>query len=199
MNCQTNYMFHNYKMNIDYPTDKYCKLTEKIINIINEYKFDFINSLKDYKIQKDIIYELNISYEKFVYKNYISYVYKVEEYTGGAHPNHYIFTVIYDKKLDKIISIVDLINENRDFLNLLSVLSREELLNNYDINIDNSDLKEMFYSGTNPSISNFKNIAFTNGGILIVFERYAIAPYYMGEFRIIIPFKKINNFINQMG
>lgn len=196
MNCQTNSIFHNNKINIDYPNEKYCKLNKKINDIINEYRFDFINSLKDYYIQKNVIYELNISYEKYIYKDYISYVYKIEEYKGGAHPNYYIFTVIYNTKLDKIISINDLINENKNILNELSILSREELLNNYDIDIDNSNLKEMFYNGTNPIISNFKNIAFTNEGMLIIFERYSIAPYYMGEFRIVIPYNKIDNFNN---
>lgn len=191
MNYQTNYTLHNYKININYPNDKYYRLNEEICKIINEYRFDFINSLRDYNIQSNIIYELNMSYEKYEYKNYISYVYNVEEYTGGAHPNHYIFTVIYDKELNKIISIVDLINVNKNILNRLSILSRNELLSNYAININDNNLKDMFYNGTNPIITNFKNIAFTNEGILIIFERYSIAPYYMGEFKIIIPYDKI--------
>lgn len=193
MNYQYN-LYHNYNMSIDYPKTSYYKLNKKIDSIIEKYKFNFISSLMNYNIQSDITYTFNISYKEYRFKNYISIILYIEEYTGGAHPNHYISSIIYDIKANDIISIIDLVKQDKKILDILSSESRELLLKKYKININDINIKQMFYDGTSPSVSNFKNIAFTTEGLLIIFERYSIAPYYMGEFQIIIPYNKINNF-----
>ena len=37
--------------------------------------------------------------------------------------------------------------------------------------------------------SNFNTFALTNDGLLIFFGRYQVAPYYKGEFEVLIPYK----------
>ena len=50
----------------------------------------------------------------------------------------------------------------------------------------------MLKEGTQPLTNNYKNILFTNEGLIIYFERYQIAPYYYGDYKITIPYKYLN-------
>ena len=86
--------------------------------------------------------------------------------------------------------INDLINIDKNILIKLSNISREKLLRNKVLR--NSDVKEMLMDGTSPKTDNFKKIALTDEGIIIFFERYQIAPYYFGDYNILIPYSKLN-------
>ena len=50
----------------------------------------------------------------------------------------------------------------------------------------------MLKEGTLPTTDNFKNILFTDKGLIIYFERYQIAPYYYGDYNIIAPYEDLN-------
>ncbi|MBP3634919.1 MAG: DUF3298 domain-containing protein [Bacilli bacterium] len=191
MNYINNSILHNYMIDANYDVTGYIALDKKVNGIINKYINDFVYNLPPYSVEPNVIYYFNLNNEKYEYKKYLSYVYKIEEYTGGAHPSHYIFTVIYDKKNNKIISIIDFIKYDKMLLKKLSKLSRVELINNYDFDLPDDNLKSIFYDGTEGILKNYKNILPTESGLLIIFERYQIAPYYMGEFSIILPYDKL--------
>ena len=53
-------------------------------------------------------------------------------------------------------------------------------------------VNDMLKEGTLPTADNFKNILFSDKGLIIYFERYQIAPYYYGDYSITIPYKYIN-------
>lgn len=176
------------EVNITYPVTKYTVLNEEITSIISDYQKEFQEELK--YIIPNSYYTLNISYQKYKYKNYISIILFTEFYTGGAHPNHLIKTINYDTKNNKIITIDDLITKDKDIINKLSILSREYLSKNKIFN--DEIVKEMMLEGTKKKKENFSNFAFTDNGLMILFERYQIAPYYFGDYHIIIPYSKLN-------
>lgn len=178
--------FHNYKIQIHYPNTIYNNLDKLIENNIKSYIHKFKSDIKDFKIQQDQYYALYITYDSYVYQNYLSYVFYIEYYTGGAHPNHEIWTVNYDNKLNKVITIDDLVEYNSNILKTFSSISRKELINNeriVDIN--------MLMSGTEPIKDNFKSFVFSNTGLILFFERYQIAPYSSGDFKLTIPYNQI--------
>ena len=158
-------------------------------SIIAKQKYEIKNTFKDtnYKVLNDEIhknlnmfidefkkeiddcndsYYINITYNIYEYNNYLSYVFYIESYIGGAHPNHKIWTIIYDKDSDSIINI-------------------DTLFNKYIVDTN------MMLEGTKPIKENFSNFVFTEDGILILFEYYQIAPYASGEFKVIIPYNSI--------
>ena len=124
------------------------------------------------------------------YKDYISLVFYSELFLGGAHPNHYIDTIIYNTKNNSFTNINDLIKIDKNILNKLSDISRGELAKNKVLS--SSDVKDMLMDGTSPKTDNFKRFALTDEGIIIFFERYQIAPYYFGDYNILIPYSKLN-------
>ena len=46
--------------------------------------------------------------------------------------------------------------------------------------------------GTTPNKKNFTKLIFSNKGLILYFERYQIAPYYLGEYNITIPYNNLN-------
>jgi len=183
---------YDYKILIYYPITKYPTLNNNIKENILPYLKEFKSSLKYIPEQKNQYYSLIILYENYEYKNYISYVFRIEDYTGGAHPNHRMYTVVYDKEKNKVISIEDLIKYNNQILNIFSKISREKLKNNKRI-----VSASMFFEGTRPKKENFINFAFTKDGILLFYPYYQIAPYSEGEFNVIIPYDNINKHYNK--
>lgn len=178
----------NYKIKVYYPETKYSKLDntidKKIEKIVSEFKSEAANN----QIFPNLISDLIITYDKYVYNNYISYVFFIEYFTGGAHPNHEIWTITYDIKNDSIITIDDLIKDNSEFLKKVSDYTRSELLHNPGI----TDI-QMLIDGTRPDKDNFSNFAFTNDGYLVFFPHYQVAPYSSGSFVVKIPYSEIFN------
>ncbi len=174
------------KILIYYPNSNYELLdntiTNKISNIISDFKSNLNTTIK-----QDITYTLDIFYEKYEYKDILSYVFHIDEYLGGAHPSHNIWTISYDKQNNKIIDINTLIDKNSNILNIFSELSRKEFLYNKNI-VDTN----MMLEGTKPNKENFLNFAFSKEGLILFFEYYQIAPYSSGEFSLVIPYNKLD-------
>lgn len=179
------------EINIKYPCYKYKKLNKVINNYINGYVKNFRNNSfgENYSF-----YTLYIDYKEYLYNNYISIVFYSEIFLGGAHPSHYIDTVVYDSVNDIIIDIDYLINNDIIKLSELSSLAREYLSHNKIF--DNTYIRDMMFKGTTSDKNNFKRFVFNDKGIIFFFERYQIAPYYFGEYNILIPYEKINLVIN---
>lgn len=179
-----------YKINIYYPISDYPVLNDTIITTINHRLNEFKKIVDLKSVQPNQIYTLDILYTKYEYNNYLSYVFRVSEYTGGAHPNHTIFTISYDKNNNKMIDITSLVSNNDNLLNLLSNISRSILKENELFN-DNK-IFGMMLDGTKPNLENFRNFVFSKEGLLIFFEQYKIAPYSYGEFNVLIPYSNLN-------
>lgn len=177
------------EINIEYKLTKYPILNKEIEKTIDYHKRIFYNSIDNNTIN-NITYTLYITYKEYNYNNYISYIFYIETFLGGPHPNHQITTLNYNITNNKLININTLIQNNPAILNTLSNLSRDkldkiEVFNDYN-------LKDMMIEGTKPTKNNFKNFIFTNNGLMIIFERYQIAPYYLGEYNITIPYNNLN-------
>lgn len=175
-------------MKITYPRTKYLYLNNYISLNIGKIINEFLEGGK-VVAEPFFDYYLIINYDEFSYKNYLSYVFYVSIYTGGAHPDNRIFTINYDKLKNKIIKIDDIIN-NKALLDI-SRESRRQLLSDKNIGHDQNSL-EMLTSGTTPNSENFKNFVFTDKGIVIYFEQYQVAPYAAGSFSVLIPYNLLS-------
>lgn len=181
---------HKNKINIYFPITNYKLLDKEINNIVDTYVKEFKDAINEYKIQENLYYTLYINYDEYTYKNYISFVFNIEMFTGGAHPNHFITTINYDTLNNKFINIDSLINLNINILNSLSKESRNILSSDKKFQINYN--KDMMYEGTLPNKKNFKNFVLTENGLKILFNYYQIAPYYYGETIINIEYEKLN-------
>ena len=172
---------------INYPSTNYPKVN----TLIKEYLDTNINTFKNITLNKTkTAYYLIINYKEYYYHNLISYIFFSESFTGGAHPIHLIKTLVYNIDTNSFITINTIIKNNPNILNELSTYTYNTLSNKkiFQPQVVNDMLKE----GTLPTADNFKNILFSDKGLIIYFERYQIAPYYYGDYSITIPYKELN-------
>ena len=175
-----------YFLEVFYPVTDYEVLNQQIQQMITNYIDDFEQSLSTDTIHNDQMYSLMISYETYEYPPFVSYRFTIFMDTGGAHPNHFLWTVVFDQEEERIISIADLEKTYPAILSIFSRYSREILMDNPGI-VNSS----MLFEGTKPTLENFSHFVFTSQGILIFFEHYQVAPYSSGEFQVLIPYEKI--------
>ena len=100
----------NYKVKVYYPYTPYAILNSTIEDKVTKEVTSLIDTSKENMIQPNQFYTLNINYEQYSYRDYISYVFFISVYTGGAHPNNTIWTITFDKVNSKFITIEDLVN-----------------------------------------------------------------------------------------
>lgn len=179
-----------YLMKIYYPKTEYQNLNEYVANSINEVKESFFEEINQLgKISNEGKYELNITFNQYEYKSYISFAFDVMIDLCGAHPYNYIFTVIYDTDSKSIVTINDLIKKDKEFLIKLSEKTYEDLKENESIKEYSDD--ENLRNGLKPIVSNFENIIFDNDKLVVFINIYQVAPYVAGNFEVAIPYDKI--------
>lgn len=179
----------NYDIKVYYPETKYSNLNDEIKKQIDSYITYFVNEIDGIEKQENVKYQLQIRFDSYEYERYISFVFEIFEDYGGAHPNSSIWTISYDIKDNKIVTIDNLIAKNSNILNFLSEYSFENLKENKDIK--ENYIEEMLVSGTKPIRDNFQYFAFAKDGFKLFFPRYSVAPYSSGSFVVNIPYDKI--------
>ena len=177
-------MKNQIRIKIDYPKTTYSLLNKNLVEQLNTVVQEFINYQKQL-IQQDINYTLDIEEEQHTYKDYISYLFYITIYMGGAHPNRIVFTVNYDRRQNKMITVDDFVKA--DVLDHICNESRKQLQQNKMI-MQNQALLQMMLEGTTPDKNNFKNFIFDENGITIYFQQYQLAPYSSGIMQVTIPY-----------
>ena len=168
---------------IVYPSTNYTKLNKRIKKIITNQINDFTKITLN---KEKTTYYLIINYKSYSYKTIISYIFFTESYFLGAHPIHEIWTVNYDYKENKFITIDNIINNNQIILNNIANYTYQNLSQKKIF--QNETVLNMLKEGTKPRLNNSKHILFSKEGLIIYFDRYQIAPYYYGNYSITIPY-----------
>lgn len=179
-----------YSIKVYYPKTEYDNLNEYIVKIITEIKQSFLEEINKLgKITDKCKYELNITFNQYEYKSYISFAFDVMIDLCGAHPYNYIFTINYDTSSKKIITINELVKKDNELLNKLSAKTYDILKDNVNIKEYSDD--EKLKDGLKPNASNFENIIFDKDKLVVFINTYQVAPYVAGNFEITIPYNEI--------
>lgn len=173
---------------IVYPSTNYTKLNKRIKKIITNQINDFTKITLN---KEKTTYYLIINYKSYSYKTIISYIFFTESYFLGAHPIHEIWTVNYDYKDNKFITIENIINNNQIILNNIANYTYQNLSQKKIF--QNETVLNMLKEGTKPRLNNYKHILFSKEGLIIYFDRYQIAPYYYGNYSITIPYNVLKS------
>ena len=184
---------NGYKVDIYYPYTLDDNLNSYISTKLELY-------IKDIKFAASR-YDEEVAKGKYVLKiffnvtkssdDYISFIFFVNQDIKYLHPNEYIFVINYDKKNKKIIMQEDI---EKMFPNLYYNLSKytyNELLKNEEIK--NMGALDMLKAGTHADKYNFMDIAFKKDSLLVLFEKYQVAPYVLGAFEVEVPIEYLLN------
>ena len=152
-----------------------------------QYISDFKQCLSTLSENKK--YNLNINFESYKFKNYISYVFNISENLGCIHDESYIYTVVYDIKKNKVVKIQDFILKDEKLLDKISEYCYNELLKNDEIASFNAS--EFVKNGTKPIIENYEKFILNDGKFVVYFSEYQVVPYYLGMKKVFIPLESI--------
>ena len=116
-----------------------------------------------------------------VYKNYLSVVF----YLSCDNLNE-IYTIVYDKEENKIVSISDLVKEKPSILSILSTKSRKILANNKNIK-----KLSLMMKGTEEIEDNFLHFVFAPTGIMLYFSSGQVTDKEYGIIKVVVPYEDI--------
>ncbi|MGL5329010.1 MAG: DUF3298 and DUF4163 domain-containing protein [Peptostreptococcaceae bacterium] len=202
-----------FKANIKYPylkfkeelisnNKKYYKNIEKINDTMSKYVIDFKNEVKNQSKEygeeyKEKLSKLNKKYVKYQYEAYSDY--KVEynknnmisipittyEFSGGAHGMTYLKAFNYDLATGKEIKLKDIFDGCSNYKDIINESIKLEIDKNNDL----------YFSGEEgfKGISNNQDFYINDDGIVVFFQLYDIAPYYVGIPKFKIPWSKFSN------
>ncbi|MEG1596810.1 MAG: DUF3298 domain-containing protein [Bacilli bacterium] len=186
----------NYTLRANYPIT-----ANKLLN--NKMKLMLMSNIKQFKEVvkenikleefKDRVYDFRSDFDDYLYNDIVSFHFTVLMFTGGAHYIRSDYMYHYNYKKNKEVYLKDFF-KNNDYLNTLSKLSREILINNskeFNLNLDPKWIKE----GTNPIDSNFEIFYFNEEGLNIIFPPYQVGPWSDGEIPITIPYSKLKGIL----
>lgn len=168
---------------INYPKTEYYLLNLEIINKLNFILSEFFNYQSDL-IDKDIYYDLDIKYYNYTYDNYISYVFYINVKSTGIHTNTIVYTINYDKYNNKIITINDLINNNSNILNNISLYCVKKLSSDKSLSFD------LINKNITTNMDNYKYFSFCSEGLIIYFQQYVVSPYIV---EVTVPYSIIKD------
>ncbi len=117
-------------------------------------------------------YTLSANLQTYQTNRFISFVYKVNEYTGGAHANTSVRTFVEDKATAELISLPDIVpaEDRSDFVANV----RDKLRTPASSGLAESDL--FLQEVTNLEFQDINHFYITEAKIGVLFPPYAVAP-----------------------
>lgn len=181
----------NYSLKISYPITMHKNVNKDIESFVNEHLELFMMQVREKK--DNFKYDFIAEYKNYFYQdiNYIHLV--VFMYTGGAH------YIRFDKQInvDKNGNIRELESYFSDgnYLNVISSLAKSYLIDYFNSKNYKYD-EEWIDEGLRVNDGNFENFRFSEGGLVLMFVPYQVAPWSEGEIEITIPYEKIQSILN---
>lgn len=151
---------------------------------INNFNKEYENFKKDFP-DTPVVWEAQIDGE-IVYQSeeIITVALTIYTNTGGAHGISTISLLNFNPNNGDVISTDDLFSDYTSFQKIAQSEIKKEVESN----------KEKYFDSENLILP--ENIGFTEEGILLLYNVYEIAPYASGITEIIIPFEKIDDYLN---
>jgi hypothetical protein len=112
-------------------------------------------------------------------------------FEGGAHPNHFSYTVNFDLARGKKIELVDLFKPGAGYLKFISEYCIKKLKEQQSDMTDD----EWLATGAGPKAENFKSWSLRKTGVLITFDPYQVAAYAAGPQEVFIPYDELKNLL----
>lgn len=150
----------NYNDKVKEESKKYKKQYEDILSKSDE---DYV------KYQYEAYADYQVTYNK---KDLISIPIKTYNFTGGAHGMSYLKSYNYDLLSGKELKLKDMFKDDVDYKKVVNSFIKQEIEKKQDI----------YFSGDEGFKGIEDNQAFyiDDDGIVVYFQLYDIAPYYVG-------------------
>lgn len=135
---------------------------------------------------------LAADYKQYQSTSTISYFYTVYEDTGGAHPNGYFKTFVFDEQGSEV-KLGALLSKNPNWLEELSLVVSEDVVAQYKVRAGVEDATGLIYpEGLAPKEENFQNFYVDGDRLVIEIPPYQVAAYAAGSFEVSLSLTDMN-------
>ena len=199
---EVNQETENFVVNAKYPQidefgDEDVKedFNEEIEDLIQKEIGFFKVNIDDSEEIWDFASELDINYIVSLNKpSIISIIFDVSVYySGSAHPVNYTRVFNYDLKNNELVYTEDIFEKGSNYLQVLSDYSVRELIEKLK---PDEFSEQWIHSGAGAELENYKNVAFKEDGLIIIFEQYQVAAYVEGKKFIEISYAKVEDVLD---
>lgn len=120
---------------------------------------------------------------------------QINEYSGGAHGQHYTFYTNYDIQKSKTINLQDILQ--KDKIKQLTAIAERYFRKQENLSDSDSLSKDFFFEGGIFALNG--NFGFTKNSLIIYYNEYEIKPYSEGPTILEIPYKELSDILNIRG
>ncbi len=177
-----------YSVDVSYPETGNKPVDTAISDMINGQVNPYLQSVPtdDSDLTPGTSYSLTIDYTTTTYSPDItSFVFSVDTYTGGAHPNEFTLTKTFNMKTGKEMTLDTIFAPKSNYLQTLSKQTNLDLAKK----LGDDTEKDMLDAGTTADPVNFQNFSLSPDGITFYFDPYSVAPYAAGPQTDMLTFK----------
>lgn len=131
----------------------------------------------------------------------ISVNFLTDSFAGGAHPNQNYFTLTYDLKNRRELTLADLFKPGAKYLEAVSAYSIKDLQSRKVPDSDeNAGLaQDVFKDGALPTAENYSRWNITRKGLMFTFDPYQVGAYAFGPQTVIVPYSQLKNIARPDG
>ncbi|OIQ52189.1 Peptidoglycan-N-acetylmuramic acid deacetylase PdaC [Pseudodesulfovibrio hydrargyri] len=179
-----------FKVDAEYPVLCRAEPTRAVRDYVSGTVHEFKKTDPDHDLHRfPHPYELITRYAVWATPGgrYISVKLHVMAYTGGAHPNNWPMTWVFDMEDGGEITLDRLFPDREAALAKVSGLCREVLSGS----LGGMLVPDMLDAGLTPTADNFSRFVLTREGVAFFFGPYQVAPYAAGEQVVTIPYDRL--------
>ncbi len=139
-------------------------------------------------------YSLNIAYKPYSSGEYVSYEFDIYTDTGGAHPNNYYKTLVFDLDGHEQ-ELGDLFEGGSNYLERVATEARRQVTEQLTQRAGSGATTTLIAEGLTPTKENFENFVVDSDRIRIFIPPYQVAAYAAGSFEVQIPLIDIRDIL----
>ena len=176
-----------FTIDLDYPVlcraDVTRALRDRVCNSLSDFKLEFPEHDRTQFRHK---YEMFVRYETWTAAKgrLASVKLHTMVYTGGAHPNNWPETWVFDMATGQRLGLDDVFADPAEALAEIAPLVRADLRKT----LGQMALDDMLDPGTTPTPDNYADFVLSDEGVTFLFAPYQVAPYAAGEQAVTLPY-----------
>jgi len=133
---------------------------------------------------------LSAEYKEYQAPGYDSFLFTIYEDTGGAHPNGFFKTFVFDEH-DAPVTIENL-SSNPQALQILSREAKAQVTAEVKKRLGQEDVADIIFAeGLEARAENFSNFIIDGSDIVVEIPPYQVAAYALGSFEVRVPLSSI--------
>lgn len=165
-------------------------IRDHVMRSVGDFKADFPeHDLSDYRHKHEMLTDYSVW--RTGKGRYASIKLQVMVYTGGAHPNHWPVTWVFDMTNGSVLRLADIFTDKMKALVAIAPMVRDVLRES----LGQMALSSMLDSGTIPKPKNYADFIINDEGIAFFFAPYQVAPYAAGQQVVTIPWGQVQELL----